>query len=368
MRCTSSVHFPLTDLFGDSKLNRYTTELVDCSSLATLMPQTRPTHESATRLSGLELAEEMRSRRPVSAWMMSVLMHASLVLLLGVSWRMIPKGAAIEPDRNVGIVLVHEQQGKREYIDPSADNSANDLSAASAISQALPGESETPTDLSQALPGVSQLTAGGMAESILEATQLTGDGSQRRGGKEEGTSTEVFGITGSGSKFVYVFDRSGSMANYAGKPLRAAKLELTRSLEDLDTVHQFQIIFYNNNPKIFKPTGRAEMIWGDTENKLLGREFVAKIEASGGTEHLPALRSALAMSPDVVFFLTDADQPTLSAAELAQVRRWNRGATIHAIEFGAGPQITNDNFLMRLARENGGQHAYVNVRLLRDNP
>ena len=299
---------------------------------------------------------------------MSVIMHATLLVLFGVTWRMIPKDAAIESDRSVGIVLVHEQQGKREYTDPNADDTAFDQSAAAAISQALPGNNEAPADLSKALPGASQLTSGGMADSILEATQLTGDGSQRRGGKQEGTSTEVFGIKGTGTKFVYVFDRSGSMANYGGKPLRAAKMELSRSLDDLEAIHQFQIIFYNNEPKIFKPKRRAEMIWGETQNKLLGKRFVTKIEASGGTEHLPALKAALAMGPDVVFFLTDADQPTLSAAELARVRNWNRGATIHAIEFGAGPQLTHDNFLMRLARQNNGQHAYVNVRMLRDGP
>ena len=80
------------------------------------------------------------------------------------------------------------------------------------------------------------------------------------------------------------------------------------------------------------------------------------------------LKSALRMRPDVVFFLTDADQPKLTFGELQRVRRWNSGTTIHAIEFGAGPQIAADSFLMKLARQNGGQHAYVDVRNLRVEP
>ncbi len=324
--------------------------------------------ESARPSSGLELAQQMQSRRPVSAWMMSLVMHCALVVLLGVTWRMIPKGAAIESDRQVGIVLVHEQQGKREYTDPNADDSAHDQSTASAISEAMPGDGEVPADLSEVLPGASQVTAGGLAESIMDATKLTGDGSQRRGGKEEGTSTEVFGITGVGTKFVYVFDRSGSMENFSGRPLRAAKMELNRSLDDLDSVHQFQIIFYNNDPEIFKLAGRAELIWGETENKLSAKAFVDGIRARGGTEHVAALTMALAMGPDVVFFLTDADQPKLTFSELLKIRQMNRGSTIHAIEFGSGPQLEADNFLMKLARQNGGQHAYVDVRRLRDAP
>ena len=316
--------------------------------------------------SGLELANEMQSRRPVSAWMMSSLVHAALFVLLGITWKVMPRGAAIESDRNVGIVLVHEQQGKREYVDPHANDQSQDAaSSAAAIANAMPNANEAPSDLSQALPGAANVVSGGNSESLLDATDLTGDGTPRRGGMNEGTSTEVFGITGVGTDFVYVFDRSGSMDNFGGRPLLAAKTELLRSLDDLDTVHQFQIIFYNEKPKIFTLDGRAELFWGETENKMRAQDFVNRIRADGGTEHLGALRRALKMGPDVVFFLTDADQPKLTFGELKQVRRWNRGSTIHAIEFGAGPPLLGDNFLKKLARQNGGQHAYVDVRALR---
>lgn len=325
------------------------------------------TKHTAVASMGFSLAAEMQRRRPVSAWMMSLVMHATLFVLLGLSWKLMPKGAKIESDRTVGIVLVHQQEGKREYLDPNERDATDDQAAAAALSQAMPGDGEVPADLSSALPGAARLTAGGMADSILDATKLTGDGTPRRGGTDRGTSTEVFGITGVGTKFVYVFDRSGSMESYGGKPLRAAKLELTQSLADLDSVHQFQIIFYNKDSKIFKPRGRAELIWGDTENKTLAKRFVDSIEASGGTEHLGALKKALDMGPDVIFFLTDADQPKLTFGELQKIRQWNRGTTIHAIEFGAGPQFEADNFLMKLARQNGGQHAYVDVRRIRDD-
>ncbi len=323
--------------------------------------------ETDTSATGLELAREMQARRPVSAWMMSTLLHATLVVLLGVTWKVMPRGAAIESARKVGIVLVHEQKGKREYIDPTVNDSAQDASAAAAaLSAAMPNANESPSDFSSALPGAANVASGGNTESLLDATDLTGDGSPRRGGQEEGTSTKVFGITGVGTNFVYVFDRSGSMDNFGGRPLLAAKTELLRSLDDLDSVHQFQIIFYNEKPKIFSLVpGREELIWGETENKLRATNFVRQIRADGGTEHMGALTKALRMGPDVIFFLTDADQPKLTYGELQRVQRLNRGATIHAIEFGAGPGLVGDNFLKKLARQNGGQHAYVDVRTLR---
>src|SRR6476620_2566458 len=50
-------------------------------------------------------------------------------------------------------------------------------------------------------------------------------------------STQIFGVTGKGTSFVYVFDRSLSMK---GAPLAAAKRELLDSLGHLQRVHQFQ--------------------------------------------------------------------------------------------------------------------------------
>jgi hypothetical protein len=67
------------------------------------------------------------------------------------------------------------------------------------------------------------------------------------------------------------------------------------------------------------------------------------------------------MGPDVIFFLTDADHPQLSEAQLARLGRLNGGAQIHAIEFGLGPSYGPPNFLRKLAERNRGQYVYVDV-------
>lgn len=178
--------------------------------------------------------------------------------------------------------------------------------------------------------------------------------------------TSVFGATGEGSKFVYVFDRSGSMDNNGGAPLRAAKAELIASLEDLQSTQQFQIIFYNERPRVFSPTGTpGRLVFGTEQNKRLAQKFIGGITADGGTLHLQALTTALHMGPDVVFFLTDADEPQMSAKELAKIAHINPGAVINTIEFGNGPQRKADNFLATLAKQNRGQHVYVDIAKLR---
>lgn len=63
-------------------------------------------------------------------------------------------------------------------------------------------------------------------------------------------------------------------------------------------------------------------------------------------------------------FLTDAGEPQLTASELEKLRQLNTGTVINAVEFGIGPDPGGDNFLVRLARQNGGQHVYIDVTRL----
>jgi len=181
-----------------------------------------------------------------------------------------------------------------------------------------------------------------------------------------GVETQLFGVKGKGTRFVYVFDRSASMSDFEGRPLAAAKRELAASLHTLKAVHQFQIIFFNERPKLMNAARdqSPQMIFGDEQGQRQAESFIDTITAEGGTDRMAALRLALRMQPDVIFFLTDADKPPLTAADLAAVERLNRGAIIHAIEFGVGPQPKDGNFLQRLAGANAGEHAYVDVTRL----
>ncbi len=174
--------------------------------------------------------------------------------------------------------------------------------------------------------------------------------------------TSLFGIVGEGYKFVYVFDRSGSMGGSGRNALRAVKAELLASLEHLDTVHQFQIVFYNERPLLFNPSGTpGRLAFANEQNKDRARRFIESITADGGTEHEDALRLAIKMRPDVIFFLTDADEPPLTRSQLDRIQRLAAGITIHAIEFGPGPKPEGKTFLAVLAGENAGQYTYVDI-------
>jgi hypothetical protein len=182
-------------------------------------------------------------------------------------------------------------------------------------------------------------------------------------GPNEPIETQLFGVRGKGSRFVYVFDRSSSME---GAPLVAAKRELIASLQSLQSMHQFQIIFYHQEPQLM-PAFRGQsrqMVFADEPGKRQAATFIGGIFAYGATDHMHALATALQMRPDVIFFLTDADEPQLRTEDFDKIRRLNQGTVINAIEFGHGPPKTRFSFLQQLAAANGGHHTYVDVTRL----
>jgi hypothetical protein len=181
----------------------------------------------------------------------------------------------------------------------------------------------------------------------------------KEGGKAR---TSLFGLVGEGNKFVYVFDRSGSMGGSGRRSLRAVKTELLESLKNLDSVHQFQLVFYNERPAVFNPTGTpGRLAFATEQNKQRALRFIESISAQGGTDHSQALKLAIRTRPDVIYFLTDADEPKLTPTQLDQIVDLAAGVIISSIEFGPGPKPPGPSFLEDLARRTGGGYVYVDI-------
>lgn len=304
--------------------------------------------------------------RRLPAWFLSFLMHTCFFLAVLLALRTVQNGASDVENRSGGIVLVDIQSDTTKYLSEgdveqvtsqsAAEQSPPPLAAASELPPDLPGmeSAQTPItgagdQLVETLPGADALIEGPAANLEI-------------GGK---VTTEVFGVKGTGSRFVYVLDRSQSMEGFNARPLLAARQALLQSLDSLRDNHQFQIIFYNDGVKAFNPDGLAAMYFATDERKQAARGFVASVRGESGTDHLNALKKAFRLGPDVIFLLTDAEGG-FTRAELREVSRLNRSAAvINAIEFGE--RRTGDRSLQTLAQESGGQYVFKDVRTLRLN-
>lgn len=191
-----------------------------------------------------------------------------------------------------------------------------------------------------------------------------GQGGSRggQGGTGHGGGTSFFGHQANGTRFVYVLDASGSMFDY--NAISVAKAELLASLEQLEPTQQFAIIFYNDRVHPLRtPEGKEGLFWGTDTNRTFASQFIRGVRPDGGTRHLDALLMALGYGPEVIFFLTDAGEPVLYPGDLDKIKKRNNGRSrIFTIEFGKGANLRADNFLKKLARENGGSHAYRDVQ------
>jgi len=310
--------------------------------------------------------------RKLSAWIGSLLFHAALLLLV-LLWFSFSTGSdKSAPGERiaVGSIILQPSDGSRQQAetamnDPqSADSeqttvetgtlSQIDLTILPPIPALSPGQNQT---LSQ--PGAASATE--LTTSLNSVSGNTGMGSQT------GEATvRVFGVDGKGTKFMYVFDRSGSME---GTPIRAAKAELIRSLDSLADNHQFNIIFYSSSWNLWQ-TGR-KLVFATESEKQNAVRFVSAITPDGGTGHFEPLKEAIAHRPDVIFFLTDGEsQDDLTAAQLREIEQRNsrfgqRGTQINVIQFGSGSFMDSPSrSLQQLAEQNFGQYRYVNVSLL----
>ncbi len=136
------------------------------------------------------------------------------------------------------------------------------------------------------------------------------------------------------------------------------------SLNTLNADQQFQIIFYNEQAFVLRLRGKPpeKFYWASDINRTLARQEVAAVQPNLGTKHMPALSAALELQPDVIYFLTDAENPALNAKQLDELSRLNRNSTrIHAIEFGKGSKLEAQTALERLAAQNHGGYRYWDV-------
>jgi hypothetical protein len=308
------------------------------------------------------------------AWLFSVFLHLIAVTTAVVLLSPPTKGTGARSQRQVGLAIAHELPDRTQYepVSVAGEQGATgdpQTQAAQNVAAALPSLDQSPIDLQSLLGEAVAPVAGAAGQSVAAAltpaTGVRGGGGTGLTGLPATVTTSMFGIEGTGRRFVYAFDRSESMTGYGGRPLQVAKQELLKSIRGLKPEHEFQVVFYNQRA-IALPPGPGQpprMLHGDSFDLAIAEKYTASEAGSGGTKHLEAVRMALRMEPDVIFLLTDARVPRLSSAQLDEIRAraLRRQTTIHCIELGSDPSPPQDSFLRDLAEQNRGQYIYFDV-------
>jgi len=312
--------------------------------------------------------------RKLPAWIGSILFHTILAWLLMCWFSLAPSHKSAPGVRvAVGSIVLQAQTNVPEHgqsgdssDDAGLPDKDSDGRAAGAGTVANAPANVYPT-IPLLAPGRSVESSVGIesTDGLMRSFGMSGSGGSGGAGTgKEGNSVQFFEGVGTGTKFMYVFDRSASMD---GTAFRRAKEELIRSFRSLGEFQQFNIVFYNNEWLLWQP-GR-KLAFATPAEKDNAERFVWSIPAVGGTRHFEPLKETIEHRPDVIFFLTDGesyDDRTLQLPELSRLnRRWGFEAQINVTQFGSGGLTDSPSkTLQLLAEQNHGYYHYVDVSKL----
>lgn len=281
-------------------------------------------------------------RTVVLIWLLSVVLHfAGLIVMLLVVFPF-----SSEPDRDQPVTHV-ELVGPIDAVN-IAKQPRPDLSPADTPSDPLE-QPITPQPSDQ----LSQLLASRKAKLPIVGIGSGGADFSKYGlSGGSGAAPKFFGLGESvrgARRIVYVVDRSGSMLDTFGY----VRDELNRSVGALRRSQKFHVILFNAGQPLESPPGH--LVSAINVRKKALAEFLQGVFPSGGTEPERAMRRALALDPDLIYFLTDgAFDPSL----LGRLDRWNKRRRVRIFTIAFFDRGGAD-LLERIAREHGGEFKFV---------
>jgi hypothetical protein len=167
-----------------------------------------------------------------------------------------------------------------------------------------------------------------LASIPLEQTS-GGTGGQGVSGGNVGSpnSATFFAVPTAANRVVFVLDGSASMGQ--SQAWNVARSELIAALGHMKPGGRCKVIIYAGTPRLLLP-GRTDWLDPHADRQAM-LKAMDELEPEGRTEHGPALKMAIALRPEAIYFLTDADD--LTQDHLQDVQRINReGIPIHTIE------------------------------------
>ena len=265
----------------------------------------------------------------------SLLLHASLLLVLA-AW-LLPRPPL---DR---VAVIETTMGSEDGAEKALD-----IAATESLDSA---ESDRPSERLFAVTASS--TASVQPAEKLPAGLVAGINGDSGGSSGNGDgSVGFFGVKAEGMSFVFVVDYSGSMQGYR---FSRARTELIRALGDFQPHQKFFVIFYNHRAQPMYVSGKRMRLMPASRTTLRRtRRWIDKQNAHGGTYPDVALKMALDMKPDVIFFLSDGEFPRTARTVAKEANK--HGTIIHTIafEFDGGQLV-----LKGIAEDNHGRYRFV---------
>lgn len=296
-----------------------------------------------------------------SGWIASLLVHL-VGLLTFAAISVGPDLVARGPEVEVALVdrVIDEQigAGTPELVMPLDQSRLVDLVdlTVEATLEVAPLTQKITTEVERQFSAL--LSAQHSADANLVGMDADWSGLHNPSGGGKFDSANFFGLTALGGRFVYVIDSSGSMK---GEQIELAKAEAKRSISQMNPNQKFFLIFYNDN---FWPMPAEQLVRATPENMEMYLNWIQDVHGDGGTKPIDAMLVALALGPDVIYFLSDGQFPD----EVVDViRETNKGKRVQIFTI-AYHNPDGLKLLQQIADENRGKCRFVSPTEETDQP
>lgn len=207
------------------------------------------------------------------------------------------------------------------------------------------------------LPVFLQVGRGDPAAKTEHPSPQHAEGKPEGRGTSLGSAPGFFGIKPpSEGRVVFVVDGSRSMNHPHESELktrfRRMKFELLKCISEMHGEQWFYVIFFSNETLPMPAPGLQPARAGVREFYL---QWIGQVDSGGSpTDPRQALRLALQLQPDVIFFLTDGEFPPGVKRQLESLRQTR--VIIHTFAFG---ETLGEETLKILAANNRGEYRFV---------
>lgn len=266
------------------------------------------------------------------------------------NWRAILKSAAVRP-RLIHRICTQLAEGASRLLNIHCGNNLSKSFASTTAILAFVGVATTHDLLAADKPASNPSNKPPVIVSTekFQSTQSEflkqpGSTSSQQIAATSPHRTRFFGVEAAGERFVFVIDNSTSMLD--GGRLGRVHAEINRAIGRLKWPQSFYLIAFDSQTQAI-PWGPFVSAQSKEAQKVPG--WLARLTPHDGTLPGPALRQAVGLKPDAVFFLTDGefDEPTP-----ATIKAWNKfQVPVHVLDFGPGPPVPD---LIKIAADSGG--------------
>ena len=298
------------------------------------------------------------------SWLASAIVHTVLLVLLAC--------ISLKPLEGEKAVQIDMTEGRKELnVDPVNLDAEFDLDTALSVeTQTLPvevslelGEVASDAAMMEAIDAIKPVgseynnNALSKAFTAADAKRLSGQVNAKKGKK-----ASFLGVEATGSKFVFVVDRSGSMG---GVRWMQARQELVNSIRSLSESQEFFIVLYNHQASTMLGLlgDELQLIKASKDNLDKVEQWLYRQTPGGNTSPRNAMRIALSLEPDAVYLMSDGEFRDGTVEDLQKRNRHRKGerrgmvkTVVHCISFKS---LSGAPTLQLIARQNNGSYAFV---------